>query len=1126
MNSNFTFLQSEWNTFFSSATEAEKSVNTAPRSCAFLCRYTLEQITNWLYNHDAYLHRPYRDNLASLIHEQTFRENLSPGLFDSIHFLWKTGNVASHASDREKPISKQTAVICLKHLHTFTSWFAKYYSKEPPEITSFEESLVPDTGLNEKSKEQLEKLQSKLQDVLSQLKEKAEENQALKEQVKVYKERNEQVVHQMDFNPDEATEEQTRNALIDLLLYEAGWKLDQPRDREYEVTGMPNEKGLGYVDYVLWGDDGKPLAVVEAKRSKVDPGAGKHQAKLYADCLEQMTGQRPLIFFTNGYETYFWDDCNYPPREVRGFYTKDQLQLFINRRSTQELLTDIQIDKNICNRYYQELAIKRVCESFENRERKSLLVMATGTGKTRTAIALVDILLKNNWAKRILFLADRNALVTQAKNAFTNLLPNISTINLTKGEEEAETTRIVFSTYPTMMNRIDVKDGKERLFTVGHFDLIIIDEAHRSIYKKYQAIFDYFDSLLIGLTATPKDEVDRNTYHMFDLEDGVPTYAYELDQAVSDKYLVPYHAVSVPIKFQREGIKYEDLSEEEKEEYEEKFYDDESDDLPDWIDPGKLNSWVFNEDTVDKVLTFLMEEGLKVEGGDRLGKTIIFAKNHKHAEFIGKRFDKLFPQHRGGFLSIIDNQVKYAQDVIDNFGKKNDNPIIAVSVDMLDTGIDVPEIVNLVFFKIVRSRAKFWQMIGRGTRLCEKLFSPAEDKESFLIFDFCENFEFFDQNPEGYKAPTQEGLAEKIFKRRLYLSQSLCRGEYTENKDHNEYRISLLDRLHQETVDMKQIRGDTLLVRPHRKYIDKFSHREKWNVLNTIDIDEIEHHIAPLALPEDEDELARRFDLLILNLQLCLIDTSPMQAKLISDIKAIAQHLFNKKMNIPAVAKERDTITKVLEDEFWKDVTVVQLESVRLSLRNLIKFIDKLERETVYTNFEDTIFEAHESPDITGGMINIAAYKQKVERFLRENMDHITIHKLRYNEPISDVDIKQLEKMLFEGDIGTREDFEKAYGSETPLGDFIRSIVGLEKTAVKEAFADFLYTYDLSADQIEFLNLIIDFLTETGKLEPEQLFEVPFTDIHYEGLMGVFDNESAKDLGKIVESIKRNAEVG
>lgn len=377
------------------------------------------------------------------------------------------------------------------------------------------------------------------------------------------------------------SEAETRDYFIDLLLKEAGWALDQEREREFPVEGMPNNEGKGYVDYVLWGDDGKPLGLNEAKRTKRDPRVGQQQAKLYADCLEKQFGQRPIIFYSNGYEHWIWDDTIYPPRPVQGFYKKTELELLIQRRTTRKKLAEAKINEAIVERFYQTRAIRRTGEALEiDRDRKTLVVMATGAGKTRTVIALSDLLMRCNWAKRVLFLCDRTALVNQAVNAFKKHLSESSPVNLVT-EKDTEG-RVFVSTYQTMMGLIDkTKDGQRR-FGAGHFDLIIIDEAHRSVYQKYRAIFDYFDSLLVGLTATPRDEIDRDTYGLFDLEKGVPTDAYELSDAVADGFLVPAKSVSVPIKFQREGIKYENLSEEEKEEW----------DAKDWSDDGSTPSFV------------------------------------------------------------------------------------------------------------------------------------------------------------------------------------------------------------------------------------------------------------------------------------------------------------------------------------------------------------------------------------------------------------------------------------------------------------------------------------------------------------------------------------------------------
>ena len=407
---------------------------------------------------------------------------------------------------------------------------------------------------------------------------------------------------------------------------------------------------------------------------------------------------RPIIFFTNGLDYYIWDDLNYPERQVSSIYSKKDLEKLIFRRGNKKPLKNVSTDikDEITNRVYQKEAVVRVTEALEKGYRKMLLVMATGSGKTRTAASIVDILTRYNWVKNILFLADRTALVKQAKNSFKEYLPNLSLCNLLDNKDDVES-RMIFSTYPTMMNAIDETKNKDgsRIFTSGYFDLIIVDESHRSIYKKYQAIFDYFDANLLGLTATPKNDIDKNTYRIFDLENDNPTFAYELDQAIEEGYLVHYgKPIDVGLKIVRDGLKYSELSEEEKEEFEETF-DEEKEE----ISSEEVNKTLFNKETVDLVIKTLMNNGLKVEGGDKLGKTIIFAVNQRHANFIVDRFNKLYPEYKGKFAQAVCHDIKFVDDVIDNFKDKVLYPQIAVSVDMLDTGIDVPEILNLVFLR-------------------------------------------------------------------------------------------------------------------------------------------------------------------------------------------------------------------------------------------------------------------------------------------------------------------------------------------------------------------------------------------------------------------------------------------
>ena len=568
------------------------------------------------------------------------------------------------------------------------------------------------------------------------------------------------------------SEAKTRELIIDELLREAGWPLDDERDREFEVTGMPNEKNTGYVDYVLWGADGLPLAVVEAKRTTVEPAVGQQQAKLYADCLEtddrspagdllHATATRPGSGTTPPATRHAWSRGSSPPHE---------LELMVDRRTSRLPLADATITKEIVGRHYQQRAIRAVDDAFTAKQRDALLVMATGSGKTRVTIALVDQLMRAGWVKRVLFLADRTALVRQAANAFKTHLPNVTTVNLVT--EKNNDGRVYVSTYPTMMNLINDIDGGRRMFGPGYFDLVVIDEAHRSVYQKYGAIFSWFDSLLVGLTATPKDEVDRNTYGLFHLEDGVPTDAYSLDEAVAEGYLVPPVGVSMSTKFLRQGIRYDDLSEEEKDDWDSLEWNEDGD-IPDAISAEELNRFLFNADTVDKVLAALMKDGHKVAGGDRLGKTIIFAKNQKHAEFIEQRFNLAYPHHAGAFARVITHSVTYAQSLIDDFSIKDKAPHIAISVDMLDTGIDVPEVVNLVFFKAVRSKSKFWQMIGRGTRLCPDLYGPGEDKKNFYVFDVCGNLEYFSQDLPESGGSVQKSLTERLFEARLGLVAAL-----------------------------------------------------------------------------------------------------------------------------------------------------------------------------------------------------------------------------------------------------------------------------------------------------------------------------------------------------------------
>ncbi len=765
---------------------------------------------------------PYQDHLDALLHEPSFRATVGAAVFTKAVAIKKLGNMAVHS---HKPVMQLDAVVSVRELFHVCYWLAHTYAKgaKPADGTAFDANLLPKTSpVPPQTLAQLQQLavavaekDAKLTELLTGKAALDAELEKLRAEIAAIKQKNAATPDQHDYS-----EAETRDFFIDLLLKEAGWTLARPgRDTEFPVTGMPNKAGEGFVDYVLWGDDGKPLGLVEAKRTKRNPKEGQRQAELYANCLEAKFDQRPVIFYSNGYEHWMWDDLRYPPREVQGFYTKDELQLLVQRRETRKPFASVEINREIVERYYQERAIKRICEDFElKKQRKALLVMATGAGKTRTVIALCDVLMRCNWAKRVLFLADRVALVRQAVNAFKKHLPSSSPVNLcterdTKG-------RVYVATYPTMMNLIEQTEGGERRFGAGHFDLIVIDEAHRSVYQKYRAIFEYFDSLLIGLTATPKDEIDHNTYSLFELETGVPTDVYDLETAVKDRFLVPPKSISVPLKFQREGIKYDQLSEEEKERWDALEWD-EAGSVPDRVEAEAVNRWLFNTDTVDKVLKHLMEKGQKVADGDRLGKTIVFAKNHDHAEFIADRFNANYPHLAGRFARVIDFKVEYAQSLIDDFSISEKNPHIAISVDMLDTGIDVPEIVNLVFFKLVRSKTKFWQMVGRGTRLREDLFGPGRHKKFFYVFDYCQNLEFFNQNPETTDGSAGESLGKKLFATRVELVATLDK-LLADGKGEGiaELRSDTAELLRSTVAAMNV---NNFVVRPQRKLVEQYT---------------------------------------------------------------------------------------------------------------------------------------------------------------------------------------------------------------------------------------------------------------------------------------------------------------
>lgn len=1107
---NFDFLKDKqtFNSFSNACIEAERAMQISPSTVAILSRRALELAVKWVYQFDNDVKIPYQDNLSSLIHDRHFLSIIDEALLPMLKYVVKLGNAAVHTN---VAITRDEAVLSLHNLYQFVSWIDYCYAEEYT-AADFDESLLYDAEYKRERPEELINLYEKLSAKDKSLEELRKQNEALRTQLTANRVDSQ---NNYDFEVETISEFETRKRYIDLDLKLAGWEIGRNVDIELPIEGMPNVSGEGFIDYVLRGTNGKILAVVEAKRTSRDPKEGRNQARLYADCVEQAQGMRPIIFYTNGFETYIWHD-DYAARRVSGFYTQDELQLLIDRRTMKKPLSNVVINEEITNRYYQKEAIMSICEAFSNNQRKGLLVMATGSGKTRTAISLVDVLTNNHWIKNVLFLADRTSLVKQAFRNFNTLLPTLSLSNMLEKKSDPEAARMVFSTYPTMMNAIDEVKSKtgDRLFTVGHFDLIIIDESHRSIYQKYKSIFDYFDGMLVGLTATPKDELDKNTYTIFDLENGVPTYAYELAKAVEDGYLVDYRTRETTMKIIDEGIHYDDLSKEEQEEFDEIFEDEPQ--VKD-IDSSAINNFVFNKDTIDRVLADLMEHGLKVEGGDKLGKTIIFAKNHKHAMAIKERFDLKFPEYGGNFAEVIDYSVEYYQSLIDDFSDSAKMPQIAISVDMLDTGIDVPDVLNLVFFKKVRSKTKFWQMIGRGTRLRKDLFGPGQDKEYFLIFDYLRNFEYFRVNERGDETKITQSLTERLFNTKVDIVRELQSMQYQE-QPFIAYREKLLSDI---LADVRALNDENFRVRQYLQYVHKYQNAENWQALSVVQTNEVKENVSPLIVPIEDDELAKRFDLLMLTIELANLQsnnaTKPIR-KVVDTAEALS-----KLGTIPQVLAQRDIIEEVRTTEFWEQANIADLERVRVALRDLIRYIERSNQKIYYTNFQDEVMTVAENASMLN-VNDLKSYRKKVEHYLKENQheDKLAIYKLRNNKPLTKQDVEFLEKILWE-ELGSKEQYERDYG-DTPVTKLVRKIVGLDRQAAVEAFSEFITAENLNLQQTKFVELIIDYIVKNGTLERQALQQDPFTSLG--GITFVFKDQlpKARSVLAIIDRINRNAE--
>lgn len=1095
---NFDFLKDidDFKKLYSYCHQAELAVYTAPSLSVVASRNALESLVKSFYI-IKYGNYPENESLYDLITDGCFSSYLDDALLSSVHFVRKIGNDGAHGEE----VPKKSAIDVLgalqdviKGLFSFLKvdigkpiFDKKIYDEPNNNNPILAYSVVP--GSEPEKPEEIEKYKNGI-------------NASVKAK------------SSLDF-----TEAETRKTYIDIALNDAGWKVCETEGAikagmacvEIKLQGMPNAEGVGYADYVLFDDDGKPIAVIEAKKTSKDEIVGSQQAKLYADCIEKIYGVRPVIFYTNGYIIKMVDCAGYPPRRVYGFYTKDELHSLIVRRTLGNI-TNTRIDPSISDRYFIQNACTAVCESFNQKRRKALVVMATGTGKTRCAISIVDVLQRCNWVKHVLFLADRTALINQAKNAFSKHLPDSSICVLSNEKEESRdySARIMLSTYQTMINLIDCEEKK---FGFAKFDLIIVDECHRSVYNKYGAIFNYFDSLLLGLTATPREQVDSSTYELFNLPKGEPTFSYDYETAVKEGFLVDFHAFERTTKLLKSGLRYDELTKEEQEQYENLFADKDGN-LPKQIDGEEFRKRIMNIDTIDNVLQTLMNEGMRVNGGEKLGKTIIFAANHFHAEKIVDRFNTLYPELGGkGFCKLIDNYVNYAQTLIDDFSKKDVEPTIAVSVDMLDTGIDVPEVVNLVFFKRVFSKIKFWQMIGRGTRTCKELnvYSPSkeyfeknddsspvishQDKQGFYIFDFCDVFEFFRKNPDGREAKTALNLSQKIFELKLDMIFELQKAEHQGNAEHKAF----YEKYKEECFNkVKKLNRNLINVKTSLRFVDKYSDIKAWDYIALLELKEMKKQLTPLIDANSDEEESKYFDFWIFNMELEEITGDKDYSKAIQKVTTICDAL-TEKFSIPEVASKKDFIKEVMETGFWENVNLTKLEKVRNELRELIKFLGREVWTIIESNFQDStiVKEGGSSP-----RPQFKNYKQRVIDYLCENSWKGAIYKVKNLIQLNNDDIKELEHILCD-ELGTKEDYD-GISNKMSFGVFVRSIVGIDKEKIMSLMSKYQSQYNFNSRQQEFIHQIVDFVLENGDIVPDDLINTePFKHQEYSD---IFEN--------------------
>lgn len=1123
---NFEHIQSKWPELHQLAAFAEEYAISDPQSALVKLRCFAEKVVGYLYKELSLPVLP-TSNIFDKLTADDFTSAVPRLITDKLHAIRKSGNQAAH----EGKVDQQQAIWILKESYFVASYLFMAYAngtqQECPEFKAPEQTQPTnqsDAQFAKKNKQltqQLAENQARLKRALDELEaaelaQKQAQQQAAKlkqtidaEKLTQVKTRNEQIVNSsFNFN-----EHETRKRIIDLDLRNAGWNValdDESTEdvgKEVKVTDQPTTTGVGYVDYVLWDDDGKPLAVIEAKRTRENIEKGRQQATLYANALEKQYGQRPVIFYSNGWDIKILDDAQgYNSRGLYGYYSKDSLQYLIKQRSLKKDLNKTPIDTAVAGRLYQMETITRVCERFSDKHRKALIVQATGTGKTRVSIALAKRLLDAGWAKRVLFLCDRKELRKQAGNAFSEHTKEPVHIVGKSAKNTAASARVFIATYPGMLRIMNKYD-------VGHFDLIVADESHRSIYNIYGDIFKYFDALEVGLTATPVEMVSRSTCDLFGCDYKMPTANYPLEDAIEQGNLVPYKIVSYTTQFLREGIKKYNLTDEQIAQLEEQGIDPNELDF----DAKQIDEAIKNKDTNRLILRNLMEKGLCDKDGQLPGKTIIFARNIAHAELLAQLFSELYPQHGANFCRVIHSKYERAEELIDDFKSSDENSMrIAVSVDMLDTGIDVPECVNLVFAKPIKSKVKFWQMIGRGTRLCENLYGPGKHKTHFLIFDHWANFEYFDENPEEEDVKQAKSLLQKLFEARVTLAQTALKKA---NMDVFDQTIKLIH------DDICLLPMESISVRDNWQVVETYKDLKRLNQFAPQTVSDLLEKIAPLMqwrniMGQSE---AYKFDSELTTIQtLLLTDASQIdlaKQSIMNKVESLQMHLNEVRSKAPAIAD-------IQTEQYWQYLTHAALEQSRINLRSIIHLRNKSVKpptsDFVLDIKEDTnqIKEADRLTKIVS--IDYQIYRQEVEKTLTPLFETDSVlKKIRNGEPVTEADLAQLSSLVHTQnpsvDLNTLKEFFPE--STASLDKILRTIVGMDKNAIEQSFTTFvqqIHTH-VNAKQQRFIGMLKNHLIRHGAIEIAQLYDAPFTQIHDMGLDGVFSQQQADVIEQFIK---------